>query len=175
MYIYIYICSYTSVRKWIIFTMTRKPFQIKFLCLLDIDRFTPRVASRIRHRQMDSQRLIQRNKNLKATVATRNWVLGFTTFPKTMAESSPSVFLIVMGPQIWVNFGKSKACVFYRSSVTSPLHRFYHHFESSLTLCLTVALLCVRRISTRSNIWNSNGPKRQSVPSCPNQSTLSGC
>lgn len=52
-----------------------------------------------------------------------------------MAESSPSVFLIVMGPQIWVNFGKSKACVFYRSSVTSPLHRFYHHFKSSLTLC----------------------------------------
>lgn len=152
--------------------MTRKPFQIKFLiyaqsCFKDStspDGFpTPDSAEQ---------------KPQGHSGNTAPGVLGFTTFPKTMAESSPSVFLIVMGPQIWVNFGMSKldwTCVFYRSSVTSPLHRFYHHFKSSLTLCLTVALLCVRRISTRSNIWNSNGPKRQSVPSCPNQSTLSGC
>ena len=59
----------------------------------------PRVASRIRHRQMDSQRLIQRNKNLKATVATWNWGSGFHHI--SMAEK-------VMGPQIWVNFGMSK-------------------------------------------------------------------
>ena len=165
--------------------MTHQPFQIKFLCLLDIDIFY--AQSCFKDSTSPDGFPTPDSAEQKPEGHSGNMELGFwvspyfhgwkSMEPKIMAESSPSVFLICDGSpdlgQFWHVKGRF-VCSIDRPSL-SPLHRFYHHFKSSLTLCLTVALLCVRRISTRSNIWNSNGPKRQSVPSCPNRSTLSGC
>ena len=101
---------------------------------------------RIRHRQMDSQRLIQRNKNLKA-----GW----------QPKSHPFFcHILLMSASLR---GPKKRYFLWSLEV------FAHQKVSPLS-----PRRSRRQISTRSSIWNSNERKRPSVPSCPNRSTPNG-